>query len=83
MMTLEEYLTERLGKEEATNVLDHAKRGDTIHFSGPPATGKTTMVTLLRRAGFRAMDEPETIYHVKVEKPLEEITPHGFIEANF
>ena len=81
-MTLKEYLTERLGKTQADTVLRRAKTGETIVFSGPPATGKTTMVRLLREAGYKALDTHEA-YLATVDKPLKEVTPHGFIEANF
>ena len=67
-MTLKEYLTERLGKKQANAVLRHAKNGEAIIFSGPPATGKF---------------EDWEVYPVTVDKPLEKITPKGFIEANF
>lgn len=74
-MTLKEYLISLFGDKKANEIFMSAKTGKTIVISGVNASGKTSLVKVLRKKGYNAVEDFET-YNVVLDKKLDGIIPN-------
>lgn len=72
-MTLNEYLESMLGKNGVTDLKRAKKSNQTIVVTGGYQTGKTTLVRLLKKHGYNAVEDIHEAHIVKLTKPLTEM----------
>lgn len=68
-MRFEEYLESLLGKKQKKKLLDALKEDKTVVVSGDQQTGKTTLVSVLQKQGYKAVEDFDT-HEVHLSEPL-------------
>lgn len=71
-MVLKEYLEMLLGNKNARKLLKELKQNKTIVVTGSAQTGKTTLVSVLRKHGYKAVEDIHQAYIVQLDKKLNE-----------
>ena len=74
-MSLKEYLLSLLGESEFQRLNSALQAGKAVVVSGRYVSGKTTLVDVLRKNGYQAVEDFETC-QVILEKPLTSMTPN-------
>ena len=70
----QEYLRELLGKEQSKKLTDALNDEKTVIVSGEQQTGKTTLVSVLQKQGYKAVEDFDT-YKVCLSEPLNHMNP--------
>lgn len=68
-MKLKDYLSGLLGKDQKKELVRALKEGKTVIVSGEQCSGKTTLVSVLRKRGHNVVEDFDT-YEVHLSKPL-------------
>ena len=68
-MRFKEYWESLLGKKQKKELLDALKEDKTVVVSGDQQTGKTTLVSVLQKQGYKAVEDFDT-YEVHLSEPL-------------
>jgi predicted ATPase len=75
-MKLNQYLNELLGVQDARKLKRELVSGKTVIVTGSgAASGKTTLVNVLNKCGYRAVEGFDT-YEVCLDKPLNDMIPN-------
>ncbi len=73
-MKLKDYLLKLLGKSDFNRLNRALRDGKAIIVSGAYGSGKTTLVKILKKSGYQAVEDFDT-YQVTLKKPLDSMIP--------
>lgn len=73
-MKFKEYLENLLGKKQKKKLLDALHQDKTVIVSGEQQAGKTTLVSVLQKQGYKAVEDFDT-HEVHLSEPLNHKTP--------
>lgn len=73
-MKLKAYLLKLLGKIDFCRLNRALRDGKTIIVSGAYGSGKTTLVKILKKSGYQAVEDFETC-QITLKKPLDSMIP--------
>jgi len=71
---MKDYLLKLLGKSDFSKLNQALHDRKTIIVSGVYGSGKTTLVKILKKSGYQAVEDFET-YQVTLKKPLDTMIP--------